>query len=64
MIGDDPELSDREKYLQNPNYVTEYVGSESVDIVITFSDPSVYFDVSRFDEGCSEINIDRWRSSP
>jgi hypothetical protein len=48
MIGDDPSLSDREKYLHNPNYVTEYVGSELLDITITFRDASEWLDVSRF----------------
>ena len=50
MIGDDPDLSDREKYLGNPNYVTEYIGAESINIVITFSDPSVFFDVADFEQ--------------
>lgn len=48
MIGDDPELSDRERYLHNPNYVTEYVGSSLLDITITFSEASDFLDVSRF----------------
>ncbi len=47
-VGDDPGLSDREKYLHNPNYVTEYVGSERLDITITFTEPSDFLDVSRF----------------
>ena len=50
MISDDPGLSDREKYLNNPNFVTEYVGSKQQEIIITFNDPSVYFDTSRFSE--------------
>ncbi len=50
MIGDEPGLSDREKYLNNPNYVTEYVGSERLDIVITFRDAGELFDVARFEE--------------
>jgi hypothetical protein len=49
MIGDDPQLSDREKYLHNPNYVTEYVGSDLLRITITFSDASDYLDASRFE---------------
>jgi hypothetical protein len=49
MIGDDPELSDREKYLHNPNYVTEYIGQGRVDITITFSEASDFFDTSRFE---------------
>lgn len=49
MIGDDPALSDREKYLHNPNYVTEYVGGEVLEITITFSPASDVFDVSRFE---------------
>jgi hypothetical protein len=49
MIGDDPGLSDREKYLHNPNYVSEYVGGELLDIVIAFSEASDFLDVSRFE---------------
>lgn len=49
MIGDDPGLSDREKYLHNPNYVTEYVGGNRLDITITFADASAFLDVSRFE---------------
>jgi hypothetical protein len=48
MVGDDPTLSDREKYLHNSNYVTEYIGDDLIDITITFSDASEFFDVSRF----------------
>ncbi len=48
MVGDDPRLSDREKYLHNPNYVTEYVGGDRLAIDITFSDPSDFLDVDRF----------------
>lgn len=51
MIGDDPALEDRKKYLDNPNYVTEYIGSDLHEIVITFSPASSYFDVARFKEG-------------
>ena len=43
MIGDDPGLSDREKYLHNPNYVTEYIGQGRIDITITFSAASDFF---------------------
>ncbi len=50
MIGDDPALSDREKYLHNPNYVTEYVGNSLLRINITFSEPSELVDTARFDE--------------
>ena len=50
MNGDDPRLSDREKYLHNPNYVTEYVANESMDLEITFQEPSTFFlDESRFE---------------
>jgi len=48
MIGDEPALSDRDKYLHNPNYVTEYVGSELIEISIAFSQASDFLDVSRF----------------
>ncbi len=50
MIGDDPARSDREKYLHNPNYVTEYVGNSLLRINITFSEPSALVDTARFDE--------------
>ena len=49
MVGDDPDLSDREKYLHNPNHVSEYVGAGRIDIDITFSEASDYFDTSRFE---------------
>jgi len=49
MIGDDPQRSDREKYLHNPNFVTEYIGNDRVKITIAFSDPSDFLDVSRFE---------------
>jgi hypothetical protein len=50
MVGDDPQLSDKEKYLANPNYVTEYIGADLLDIEITFSEASEFFDTSRFQE--------------
>ncbi|MFA0442283.1 hypothetical protein BCU70_03420 [Vibrio sp. 10N.286.49.C2] len=50
MIGDDPHLSDREKYLNNPNFVTEYIGSGLQDIIISFSDASTFFDINQFQE--------------
>ena len=49
MIGDDPGLSDREKYLHNPNYVTEYVGGDVLVISIAFSEASDFLDASRFE---------------
>jgi len=51
MIGDDPGLEDRQKYLGNPNYVVEYIGSTLQEIVITFSPAESYFDVTLFKEG-------------
>jgi len=48
MIGDDANLSDRKKYLDNPNFVTEYIGSVEKEITITFSESSTCFDVARF----------------
>lgn len=49
MISDDAGYTDREKYLGNPNYVTEYVGNDCVDITIAFAPASDYLDVSRFE---------------
>ena len=43
-------ISDREKYRNNPNYVTEYLGTESADLDLTITDPSVFFDETRFEE--------------
>jgi hypothetical protein len=42
MKGDDPALSDREKYMTT-HYVTEYVGNTRQDITIAFSDPGECF---------------------
>ena len=50
QIAVDPELADREKYLHNPNYVTEYVVGDLLEIDITLLEPSECFDVSRFKE--------------
>lgn len=49
MVGDDPDLTDREKYLHNPNYASEYVGGDVYDLVLTFSEPSDYLDADRFE---------------
>ena len=50
MIGDDPDISDHEKYRHNPCYLSEYVGGESLDLVLSFSDPAEFLDVSRFEK--------------
>ncbi len=50
MVGDDPALTDREKYLHNPNYVSEYIGDSRLDIVITFREASDFVDADRFRE--------------
>lgn len=39
MRGDDPDLSDQQKYLTT-HYVTEYIGDHREDIRITFVDPA------------------------
>lgn len=50
MQGDNPQLSDREKYMTT-HYVTEYVGDRREDITITFSNPATLFpDKNRFSE--------------
>jgi hypothetical protein len=67
MIGDDPGLSDREKYLHNPNYVTEYVGGDLLDISIAFSEASDFLDVSRFEAahvGTAICGVVSYQSSP
>jgi hypothetical protein len=66
MVGDDPRLSDREKYLNNPNYVTEYIGSELQEVVITFRDPAKYLDIAGFEKAnvgtamCGTIGLRKW----
>ncbi|MEM7182916.1 MAG: hypothetical protein AAF518_18535 [Spirochaetota bacterium] len=50
MVSDDPNLTDKEKYLNNPNYVTEYISDGLQDITITFYEPSTFYDTSRFAE--------------
>jgi hypothetical protein len=42
MSGDDPDVSDREKYMTT-HYVTEYVGPSKQQITISFSDPAEAF---------------------
>ncbi len=42
MRGDDPDLSDREKYLTT-HLVTEYVGNTKQEITISFTDPGEHF---------------------
>jgi len=67
MIGDDPGLSDREKYLHNPNYISEYVGAELLDIEIAFSEASDFLDVSRFEAagvGTAVCGVVGYQSSP
>jgi hypothetical protein len=48
MIGDDPDYSDREKYVGNTHYSTEYLGSSRREINITFIEPETYLDTARF----------------
>jgi hypothetical protein len=67
MIGDDPGLSDREKYLHNPNHISEYVGAELLDIEIAFSEASDFLDVSRFeaaDVGTAVCGVVSYQNSP
>jgi len=67
MIGDDPQLSDRQKYLDNPNYVTEYVGGDLLDITITFREACEFLDVSRFEAagvGTALCGVVRAQNSP
>jgi hypothetical protein len=49
MKGDDPNLSDCEKYMTT-HYVTEYVGNAKQEITITFTEPGdVFSDPSSFE---------------
>ena len=48
MVGDDPDLSDRGKYL-NPNYVSEYVGGDKYDLVLILTEASHFLDTDRFE---------------
>ncbi|MFP8875679.1 MAG: hypothetical protein VCB99_01945 [Myxococcota bacterium] len=65
MRGDDPDLSDREKYMTT-HLVTEYVGDRCEDITITFHDPATIFsDPARFAESgttamiCGRVGLQR-----
>ena len=66
MVSDTPGLSDREKYLNNPNYVTEYIGSKKQDITITFAEPAAYFDTTRFESArvptviCGSVSLQKF----
>lgn len=42
MAGDDPALSDREKY-QTTHFVHEYMGNDAAEVTITFSPATEYF---------------------
>ena len=65
MRGDDPDLSDREKYMTT-HLVTEYIGDRCEDITITFHDPATTFsDPTRFAESgttamvCARVGLQR-----
>lgn len=65
MNGDDPDLSDREKYMTT-HYVTEYVGRTKQEITISFSDPTNFFsDTSAFAQNgitatvCGSVGLQR-----
>mgnify|MGYP001289906754 CR=1 FL=1 len=65
MRGDDPDLSDREKYMTT-HYVTEYIGDRVEDITITFLEPEELFtDMTRLAEGnttalvCGRVALQR-----
>ena len=47
-LADTPGLSDREKYVGNVSYVTEYVGDRLLELAIAFRDPADYLDTARF----------------
>jgi len=49
MIGDDPQYSDREKYIGNTHYSTEYLGGSRQKINIHYIEPETYLDTSRFE---------------
>ena len=65
MRGDDPGLSDREKY-RTTHYVTEYIGKHLNRIAITFYDPRKFFsDRADFNGGgttalvCGRVDLQR-----
>ena len=49
-IADDPDFSDHQKYLGNSCYIAEYIGGELTNLVITYAEPSILLDVSRFND--------------
>ena len=50
MIGDDLNLSDRDKYIGNTHYSTEYLGDSKQKINIAYIEPSTYLDIARFEK--------------
>jgi len=65
MRGDDPSVSDRDKYMTT-HYATEYIGNRCEDITITFVPPETYFsNTSGFsDKGitatiCGKVGLQR-----
>jgi len=49
-LADAPDLGDREKYVGNVSYVTEYIGDRVAELAIAFREPREYFDTARFAE--------------
>ncbi len=54
MRGDDPDVSDKEKYLTT-HYVTEYLGNRCEDIAITFVQPDSVFHETK-DFGADQVS--------
>ena len=48
--GDDPNVSDREKWAEKTHHVLEYMGADLVPLVGSFHDQSGYFDVKTFEK--------------
>jgi hypothetical protein len=40
--GDNPDLSDRERYVGNTSYVDEYIGNDILNLAIQFKEPEVF----------------------
>jgi hypothetical protein len=61
-----PGLGDREKYVGNVSFVTEYVGDRLLELSIVFRDPSHYFDTARFGAArvgtavCARVGFATW----
>ena len=57
MIGDDPNIPDREKYIGNRNHVVEYIASEVVHLDLDFVEPTEFFTPDRWEDAIENKGV-------